>query len=237
MIKSIQQFEESGIKKLEKIIESFMKNPKDMASFVYGIRDEVIALGLDLIKETLEDCNQMLRDSAKRKQSWEVVRTDEKKLTTCLGTVCFEKTLFRNKQTRERAYLLDRIIGIESHERLTEDAEAKLLEEAVQTSYRKAGEETSLTDEVSKQTVKNKLHKLTFPQQKEEKPKKKAVEFLYIDADEDHVSLQFKEKKGDLETGENNWKNNCVLAKLVYVYEGIEPESPKSKRHKLVNPH
>lgn len=40
-----------------------------------------------------------------------------------------------------------------------------------------------------------------------------------------------------MEIGENNWKNNCVLAKLVYVYEGIEPESPKSKRHKLVNPH
>ena len=235
MIKSIQQFEESGIKKLEKIIESFMKDPKDMASFVYGIRDEVIALGLDLIKETLEDCNQMLRDSAKRKQSWEVVRTDEKKLTTCLGTVCFEKTLFRNKQTRESAYLLDRILGIESHERLTEDAEAKLLEEAVQTSYRKAGEETSLTDQVSKQTVKNKLHKLTFPQQKETKPEKKAVEYLYIDA-EDHVSLQFKEKKGDLEMGENHRKNNCVLAKLVYVYEGIEPEAPRSKRNKLVNP-
>jgi len=213
-----------------------MKDPKDMASFVYGIRDEVIALGLDLIKETLEDCSQMLRDSAKRKQSWEVVRTDEKKLTTCLGTVCFEKTLFRNKQTRESAYLLDRILGIESHERLTEDAEAKLLEEAVQTSYRKAGEETSLTDQVSKQTVKNKLHKLTFPQQKETKPEKKAVEYLYIDADEDHVSLQFKEKKGDLEIGENHRKNNCVLAKLVYVYEGIEPEAPRSKRNKLVNP-
>lgn len=237
MIKSIQQFEESGIKKLEKIIESFMKDPKDMASFVYGIRNEVIALGLDLIKETLENCNQMLCDSAKRKQSWEVVRTDGKKLTTCLGTVCFEKTLFRNKQTRESAYLLDRILGIESHERLKEDAEAKLLEEAVQTSYRKAGEETSLTDQVSKQTVKNKLHRLTFPQLEETKPEKKAVEFLYIDADEDHVSLQFKEKKGDLEVGENNWKNNCVLAKLVYMYEGIEPESPKSKRHKLVNPH
>ena len=90
---------------------------------------------------------------------------------------------------------------------------------------------------MSKQTVKNKLHKLTFPQQKETKPEKKAVEYLYIDADEDHVSLLFKEKKGDLEVKENNWKNNCVLAKLVYVYEGIEPESPKSKRHRLVNPH
>ena len=169
MFKSIQQFEESGIKKLEEIIENFMKDPKDMASFVYGVRDEVIALGLDIIKETLEDCNQMLRDSGKRKQSWEVVRTDRKTLTTCLGTVCFEKTLFRNKQTRESAYLLDRIMGIESHERLTEDAQAKLLEEAAQTSYRKAGEETSLTDQVSKQTVKNKLHNLTFPQQREEK--------------------------------------------------------------------
>ena len=35
---------------IEKIIESFMKAPKDMASFVYGIRNEVIALGLDFIK-------------------------------------------------------------------------------------------------------------------------------------------------------------------------------------------
>ena len=69
MIKSIQQFEESGIKKSEKVIESFIKDPKDMASFVYGVRDEVIALGLDIIKETLEDCNQMLRDSAKRNRS------------------------------------------------------------------------------------------------------------------------------------------------------------------------
>ena len=214
-----------------------MKNPQDMASFVYGIRDEVIALGLDIIKETLEDCNQMLRDSAKRKKSWEVVKTDSKRLTTSLGTICFDKTLFRNKQTGERSYLLDRIMGIESHERLTEDAEAKLLEEAVQTSYRKAGGETSLTDQVSKQTVKNKLHKLTFPQKEEDKPEKKVVEYLYIDADEDHVSLQFKERKGDLEMGGNHWKNNCVLAKLVYVYEGIEPESPKSKRHQLVNPH
>ena len=128
-------------------------------------------------------------------------------------------------------------MGIESHERLTEDVEAKLLEEVVQTSYRKAGGETSLTGQVSKQTVKNKLHKLTFPQQKEEKSEKKAAEYLYIDADEDQVPLQFKEKKGNLGGGENIRKNNCVLAKLVYVYEGIEPESPKSKRHKLVNAH
>lgn len=237
MINSIQHFEESGIKKLEKVVEKFLKDPKDMASFVYGIRDEVIALGLDIIKETLEDCNQMLRDSGKRKETWEVVKTDSKKLTTSLGSVQFEKTLFKNKVTGERAYLLDRILGIPGYERITEDAEAKLLEEAVQSSYRKGGEEASLTDQVSKQTVKNKLHGLSFPSEQEAMSEKKVVDYLYIDADEDHVSLQFKEKKGDLEIGENHWKNNCVLAKLVYVYEGIEKEAPKSKRHRLVNPH
>ena len=108
-----------------------MKDPKYMVSFVYGIRDEVIALGLDLIKEVLEDCNQMLRDSAKKETVLGSGKNRWEKLTTCLGTVCFGKTLFRNKQTRESAYLLDQIMGIESHERLTEDAEAKLLGEAV----------------------------------------------------------------------------------------------------------
>ena len=51
-------------------------------------------------------------------------------------------------------------------------------------------------EEVSKQTVKNKLHNLKFPKEKERSVKeKKVVDYLYIDADEDHVPLQFKEKK------------------------------------------
>jgi len=197
MIKSVQQLQESGIPKLEEAVEKFMKNPKDMASFVYGIRDEVIAFGLSVIKETLEDCNQMLRDSGKRREEWTVVKTDHKKLLTSLGTVEFEKTLFQNKQSGERTYLLDRIMGIGSCERLTEDAEAGLLEEAVQSSCRKAGETVSLTDQVSRQTAKNRLHSLSFPKSGAAAPAvKKTVDYLYIDADEDHVSLQFKEKKG-----------------------------------------
>lgn len=237
MLKSIQHFEESGINNLQKIIEKFMTAPTDMASFVYGIRDEVIYLGLEIIKETLEECDQMLRESGKRRLEWQIVRQDEKELTTSLGTVKFLKTLFKNKETGESCYLLDRILGIESHERLTEDAEAKLLEEAVQTSYRKAGEETSLMENISKQTVKNKIHGLEMPQDTGQPEEKKAVDYLYIDADEDHVPLQFREMKGDLEEGGNGWKNNNALVKLVYIYEGIEPEAPKSKRNRLVNPH
>ena len=112
-----------------------------------------------------------------------------------------------------------------------------MLKEAVQTSYRRGGEETSLTTEVKKQTVKNKIHALEFPKNNEKPVKKKVVEYLYIEADEDHASLQFREKKGDLIENENHRKNNCLITKLVYVHEGIEKEAPKSKRQKLINPH
>ena len=40
---------------------------------------------------------------------------------------------------------------------------ANIYKEAVQTSYRKAGEEATSIEGVSKQTVKNQLHKLKFP--------------------------------------------------------------------------
>lgn len=237
MVKSIQHFEENSIKKFEKLEDEFFKNPKDFASYVIGLTEELHNLGLRMIQESLETMNQLLRDSSKRGENWTVDQHNAKQLITSLGTVTYTKTLFKNKKTGATEYLLDRILGLDKHERMTEDAFANLLEEAVQTSYRRGGEEVSLTAEVSKQTVKNKLHELVFPQNEEVLKEKKVVDYLYIDADEDHVSLQFREKRGDLVTNENHQKNNCIIAKLVYVYEGIEKEAPQSKRHKLVNPY
>ncbi|MFQ7617479.1 UPF0236 family transposase-like protein [[Clostridium] scindens] len=172
-----------------------------------------------------------------RKKNWVVEAHDTKQLTTSLGDVQFAKTLFKNRETGKSEYLLDKMIGLEPKERMTEDAEAKLLEEAVQTSYRRGGETASLTTDVTKQTVKNKIHELKFPKNAEKPKIKKVVDYLYIDADEDHVSLQFREHKGDLIRNDNNQKNNCLITKLIYVYEGTEREAPKSHRYRLVNPY
>lgn len=236
MNKSIQHFEEFGIRKLEKVIENFLKDPKDMAALVHGIQDGVIELGLDIIKETLEDCDRMLRESAKRKSGWVISRRDKKQLVTSLGEICFCKTLFKSKEDGHSEYLLDTILGMDPHERMTEDAEAELLKEVADTSYQKAGTECSIQSSVSKQTVKNKIHALDF--NRAPKPcvhKKRQVKYLYIDADEDHVALQFRNTKGDLQVNEWGYKSNCAIAKLIYVYEGIEKEHPKSSRHYLVN--
>ena len=235
MINSIRYFEEECINRFEKLEDKFMKDPLKMAEYVEGITAELHSLGLQMIKESLESMDQMLQKSPLRLRHWVVESHTDKQLITSLGAVNFNKTLFTNKETGSSEYLLDRILGLEKNERLTEDAEARMLEEAVQTSYRRGGEETSLTTEVKKQTVKNKIHRLQFPKNEEKPEKKKEVEYLYIEADEDHVSLQFREKKGDLTEHENHQKNNGLITKLVYVHEGIEKEAPKSKRHKLVN--
>ena len=237
MHNSIKYFEEECINRFEKLEDDFIKEPQKLAEYVLGLSEELHKLGLQMIQESLEEMDTMLRSSRKRLQHWIVESHDTKQLITTLGTVTFEKTLFTNRETGQSEYLLDRIVNLEKHERISEDALARMLKEAVQTSYRRGGEETSLTTNVQKQTVKNKIHALEFPKNTDKPEHKKEVEYLYIEADEDHASLQFREKKGDLEENENHQKNNCLITKLVYVHEGIEKEAPKSKRHKLVNPY
>ena len=106
--------------------------------------------------------DEELRASGLRKSDWVISRRDKTSLITSLGTVKYEKTLFKNKETGACEYLLDRIMGLESHTRMTEDAEAQMLEEATDSSYRKGGMKASISDTVSKQTVKNKIHELKF---------------------------------------------------------------------------
>lgn len=236
MYKSIQQFCEKGIINLDDICANFFEDPTNIAGFVAGVKDEFLRSACEYLSDAFEEMDEQIRNSALRAKEWTVVRRDRKPMLTSIGEICYQKTLYVNKRTGERTYLLDRILGLEEKARMTEDAEAQMLNEAVQTSYRKGGECTSILDSVSKGTVKNHLHVLQFPRA-DEANEKKQVRYLYIDADEDHVPLQFIEKKGDIKPKKNGQKYNNVHVKLVYVYEGIEPESPGSDRYRLINPY
>lgn len=227
MINSIQHFHEFGVKDLEKVMMTYSADMTKIAEMVYGVTESVVNLGLSIIAEELEMYDEYLRKSDKRKQEWDIVKKDETTLLTSLGNVTYKKTLFQNKQTGEREYLLDRAMHLKKHTRMTEDAEARMLEEVVQNSYRKGEEDASIGSEaVSRQTVKNKVHQLIFPKT-EPQPEKKVLSYLYVDAD--HVSLQQKGRHGD---GDRKKVENIVMPKLVYVYEGITNEDG---RNELVN--
>lgn len=228
MINSIQHFCEKGVKNLEKVMTDYSTDLTKTAEMVQGVTKSVTELGLSIIAEEWERYDELLRKRRELRAGWHIVRRDETTLLTSLGSVTYHKTLYRNKETGRYEYLLDRIMDLAKHARMTEDAEAKILEEAVQTSYRRGGENAAMTeDAVSKETVMNKLHALKFPKT-EPQPEKKAVKYLYIDADEDHVSLQYLEKKGDIRKP----RTNTAMPKLVYVYEGITNENG---RNELVN--
>ncbi len=234
---SIQLFAEKGIEKLYEIVERFMKDPADFARLTSELREETNRLELGIIKDTLELMDQKLRESPERKEKYDIVKKDPRELITSLGAVSYKRTYFRDRSSGERIYLVDEIIQLEKRERLTEDAKVRMFREVVEGSYRKSGETTCLNeDHVSRQTVKNELHRLEFPREKKPEEKRR-VPCLYIDADEDHVALQYLKKKGDVKRTDGKYKNNGMLNKLVYVYEGIEREGPKSKRRRLIRPY
>lgn len=92
--------------------------------------------------------------------------------------------------------MLDQFLKLEPGERILTNVKERMLEEARETSYKRAGQKVSYGTEISKQTVKNEINKLKFQEEiKEENTNKKQVKKLYIIADEDHVHLQ----KGGIE--------------------------------------
>lgn len=97
-----------------------------MAEYVKGITKELHKVGVLMIQESLEQMNQQLKDSGKRTTGWYVEKDSQKQLVTSLETVCFTKTLFQNRETGTMEYLLDRLLGLEKHERIIEDVVAAM---------------------------------------------------------------------------------------------------------------
>ncbi len=239
----IHYFNEECIRKFGELREKLYEDPEDLAGFILGIRRETDEIARRAIQEVIQEMNDMIKEMPERKRSWVVEhKGDSKKLTTSVGDIVFQKTLYRSKRETDEngrpllCYLVDKVLGLSPNQTMSDDVIAAILREAVQTSYRKGGEAAS-PDGVTKATVKNILHALIFPRNYRVPAVKKVVEYLYIEADEDHYHLQFQNEKGDLERNSAGRKNNGAVNRLIYVHEGIEPEAPRSKRYRLINPH
>ena len=230
MENSIQQFAEKGVKRLTKVFEEYTYDLTKIAEMVSGVRDEVIRLGVSMIAEEWESYDTLLRKRRDLRPGWHIVKKDTVTRTTSLGDVTYSRTLFKHAETGVSCYLLDQLMKIDKHTRITEDAVARMLEEAAESSYRKGGQNASIAGAgITKETVMKKLHSLEFPPVPVP-TEKRLLTRLYIDADEDHVSLQYLAKKGDIRKP----RSNTVMPYIVYVYEGIDSE--EDGRPKLINP-
>ena len=237
MFLSIVKFLENNLECMEESIKNTLANKNDIADIILVIQEFVNKLGTDIVKEIIEEVNAGIKKSPYRKGKWEVIRDEESTLLTSMGSMIYSRTLFKDLRGGKSTFLADKQFGIQPHARMTEDVVINVIKEAIDSSYQKGGTCASLKDDVSKQTVKNILHGLEVEMPKETVEKKKQVRRLYINADEDHVAAQFWNKKGDLRMDEKGYKSNTIMPKLVYVFEGIEKDSERSKRHHLVGTH
>lgn len=72
----------------------------------------------------------------------------------------------------------------------------------------------------------NKIHELEIIEPEVEIEKKKDVRILYIEADEDHVSLQNK----GTEDKDGKRTQKITVPKLIYIHEGYDLKKSSKKR-------
>ena len=175
----------------------------------------------------LTTADALIRDSEVRKKEYTVQRKRTRTLISSVGDITFTHTLYKDKEGRTKC-LLDDQIRLPDRERFTTLAEAKVLSEAEVHSYQHAADSIQTGSQtITKTTVMNKIHAIEkeLPEidRLPDPEEKRQVEYLYIEADEDHIH---KQRDGETE--------GCFIGKLVYLFEGKE-EVCKGRR-KLIEP-
>lgn len=173
---------------------------------------------LELFKDSLEKLDELILNHPERKKNYYVKGIYKRTITTLYGTVSFRRRLYKDKETKEYEFLLDKLIGVDPYSRLSDDAVIAVTKAAIECkSYRVAGMYALSGTIVSRQTVYNCLDKVEFIRNK--KDKKITSNCIHISIDGFYAN--YKEFQRKIET------------KFANIYTGIENET--KKRKKLIN--
>jgi len=198
------------------VVVDVLEGGTDYRGFEDRLRQELDALGRDIVKWVVEACDERLREEPQSRAGWVVARRgDEKQLLTPFGMVNYERTYFRHRTGKQYAYLADTVIGMTPHQRVNDGVKARLVERAVEQSYRKSGRWAAEEAwHVSAQTVMTALRQSRVPNERNAPVTKRRVKYLFVEADEDHVPRQHG----------GRWQ-----PRLVYVHEGWR-DGPDGRR-------
>lgn len=205
--------------------EDFLKHLDTFSTFEDSVRTLTNQMAADFIGMALSNADRLIRENGLRKRNYIVQRSRQRTLISSVGDITFTHTLYKDQEGKTRC-LLDELLRLPDRERFTPSAEAKVLNEAEAHSYQHAAESIQTKGQtITKVTVMNKVHSIEkeLPELEDTAKKKKCCEYLYIEADEDHIHRQ-----------KNGKAQGCLIGKLVYLFEGKE-ESCHGKRE-LVSP-
>ena len=221
---------EEFLKSIFEAKESFFENPEELASFEQVISDSANKMAAGFIGMSLTELDNCLMDNIKRKERFVIQRKRERNLISTVGDIHFERTYCKDIKTGEYKCLLDEIIKQPKHERFTPLAEVKAICDSTVYSYQDAADRLAVGEQtVTKSAIKDKEHSvpediLDEMEKRQNPSQKKYVDYLYIEADEDHIHRQDK-----------SVSDGCIMGKLIYVFEGKEYVGEGKRR--LISPH
>lgn len=196
---------------MEEVVE-FLEGGIDYRSFEGQLKKKLDKLGCELLQTILEALDQKLRVNEDRKQAWRVVRkNDPKEILTPFGSLVYQRSYFRHKDSKRYAYLVDEKVGITPHARVGVSLKGELLEACTGVSYEGATAQLSRYNgelKVSRQTVAASVQGFQVKAALAVEQKRR-VPVLYLEADEDHVKI--RDRKG-------------AQARLIYLHEGFGEE-------------
>ena len=213
---------EALVKGILEAEEKFFNNPKDFYGLETSVKHAAETFSAGFLGEVLSSMNGQIYDNAWRKSHYNAQRTDKRTIISTVGDVTFDCTYFRKRDDKSYHYLLEELINLDKHERLTEAAEVAVLTEALKTSYEEATKVLPSKQKISKSTVYEKVHGLAAEMPVKAPAEKKVCEYLNIEADEDHIAEQH---------GRWGNENGSFISKLIYLYE-LKQDYPAVKNRK-----
>ena len=213
---------ETLVKGILEAEEKFFNNPKDFYGLETSVKHAAETFSASFLGEVLSSMNGQIYDNTWRKSTYIAQRTDKRTIISTVGDVTFDCTYYRNRKDKSYHYLVEELINLDKHERLTEAAEVAVLTEALKTSYEEATKVLPSKQKISKSTVYEKVHGLAEEIPIKPPTEKKECAYLNIEADEDHVAEQH---------GRWNKENGSFISKLIYLYE-IKQNCPDVKKRK-----
>lgn len=216
------------VKEIFEAEENFLQNLKDLYSFENTVKSSTDHFAAGFIGMILSSINKHIYDSSWRKGKYNVQRTDTRTLISSVGDISFDCTYYKNLNDGSYSYLIEKLIGLDKDERFTEAAEVAVLTEALKTSYAEAAKVLPSRQKITKTTVMNKVHHIAEQMPEDPADGKKECQYLFIEADEDHVAEQHGRWRDKSE-------NKGFISRLAYVYEYKRPCPGCEKRKELVN--
>lgn len=220
----VQQAAEKISQEMIKQFVGIQNHEVNFAKLVENIQSCVQEIGVSMIEALIIEADSALRQSSIRKREWFIQRNEDTKIcATMLGPVELKRTYFKHKKDKHFSYLLDEYLEISPYDRMDIGLKSQLLETAAERSYQQTVNQFQHSGITSRETIKNVVHRLEVKDLTVYgKRRAKTPKVLFIEADEDHVAYQ---------DGTNRFM------KLVYVHEGYQTNTGKTKRPQLKNCH